>query len=442
MSGGRKDGRMSRRWFLGGAGAVIALPLLEAALPRVVRAEPVPTPKRILAWYVPCGMHMPTWTPANVGDLVLSPTLSPLVNVKDRINILTGLQNLPARPDGPGDHASGTGAFLTNAHPFKTEGDGIRNGISMDQVAAKALEAQTKIASMQLGTDGGGGTGGCDSGYSCAYARNISWASPTQPLPKSTSPAVVFDQLFAGFDPKATLAEQARRLKYKKSVLDYSLAEATSLKAKLGVNDGLKLDQYLDGIREVEKKIQAPMATCMQPTKPGADYPFEAKVKMMSDLMVLAFQCDQTRVISFMMGNAGSNRVYDNLGIADGHHTISHHGGTQANFDKLKKIDRYEVTLFAYLLEKMNGITEQNGMTMLDNSLVFFSSEIEDGDSHRHTNMPIILAGRAGGAIKANRHLKFAPTSVGNLFTSVLNATGVANDKFGDGTGPLAGLIG
>jgi hypothetical protein len=433
--------RFSRRWFLGGAGTMIAVPMFESLMPKVSRAEPIPVPKRLLAYYVPCGIHMPAWTPSGGPDLVLSATLAPLAKVKEKVNIITGLQNILARPDGPGDHASGTGAFLTCAHPFKTDGTGIKNGISMDQVAANTLKKFTRIPSLQIGTDGGGGTGNCDSGYSCAYARNISWASDTQPLPKSTSPQVVFDTLFAGFDPTATLAEQQRRLKYKKSVLDYALNEANSLKSQLAAADGLKLDEYMGGIRDLEKKLAAPMATCTLPARPGsADIPFATKAKLMSDLMVLAFQCDQTRVISFMLGNAGDNRSFDFIGVSGGHHEISHHGGQASNFDKLKKIDLWEVQQLAYLLEKMDSITEANGMTILDNSLVFFSSEIEDGDAHRHTNLPIVLAGRAGGVVKTNRHLKVSPAPLANLFTSMLNAVDVPNTKFGDGTGPMSGL--
>jgi hypothetical protein len=432
--------RVSRRWFLGGAGAMVGLPLLESLMPRRLHAEPIPAAKRILAYYVPCGIHMPTWTPATAGDLILTPTLSPLEKVKSKLLVLSGLQNLPARPDGPGDHASGTGAFLSCAHPFKTDGTGIKNGISMDQVAANELKKNTRIASLQLGTDGGGGTGGCDSGYSCAYARNISWASDTQPLPKSTSPQVVFDQLFSGFDPKATLAEQARRLKYKKSVLDYALAEASSLKLRLAATDNLKVDEYMSGIRDLEKKLETPVAVCSVPTRPVADYAHVARIQMMSDLMVLAFQCDATRVATFMLGNAGDNRSFDFIGASGGHHSISHHGGLAENYNKLKIIDKWEVTQLAYLLEKMDAIVEPNGMTMLDNSSVFFSSEIEDGDSHRHTNLPVILAGKGGGAYRTGRHVKYAATPLGNLFTSMLNASGVPNEKFGDGTGPLGNL--
>ncbi|MGZ3418337.1 MAG: DUF1552 domain-containing protein [Polyangiales bacterium] len=429
--------KISRRFFLGGAGALIALPALESLSPRGLRAEPS-FAKRILAYYVPCGIHMPAWTPSAGPDLVLSPTLSPLAKVKEKTLVITGLQNLLARPDGPGDHASGTGAFLTCAHPFKTEGDGIANGISMDQVAANELKKQTRIASLQLGIDGGGGTGNCDSGYSCAYARNISWASASQPLPKNTSPQVVFDTLFAGFDPKATAAEQAKRMAYQKSVLDYAIGDASSLRTKLGSVDRAKLDEYLDSVREVEKQITTPTSVCTQPSRPASDYSFTDKARIMADLMVLAFQCDSTRVISFMLGNAGDNRTFDFLGVSGGHHEISHHGGLTENFDKLKKIDKWEIEQLAYLCEKMDSIKEANGLTMLDNSLVFFSSEIEDGDAHRHTNLPVVVVGSDAGAIKTNRHVVADKAPLANLFTTMLNAAGVKNVKFGDGSGPLA----
>jgi hypothetical protein len=429
--------KISRRFFLGGAGAIVALPAMESLLGKSSRAEPS-VAKRILAYYVPCGIHMPAWTPSGGPDLVLSPTLSPLAKVKDKTLVVTGLRNDLAKPDGPGDHASGTGAFLTCAHPFKTEGEGIANGISMDQVAAKELKKQTRIASLQLGTDGGGATGNCDSGYSCAYARNISWASSTQPLAKTTSPQVVFDTLFAGFDPKATLAEQKKRQQYQKSVLDYAIGEASSLRNKLGAVDRAKLDEYLDGVREVEKQVTTPTAICSQPERPSGDVPFQDKAKLMADLMVLAMQCDSTRVISFMLGNAGDNRTFEWLGVSGGHHEISHHGGLEENFAKLKIIDKWEIEQLAYLAQKMDAITESNGLTLLDNSLVFFSSEIEDGDAHRHTNLPVVVLGTAGGAFKSNRHVVAKDQKLANLFTTMLNAVGVPTDKFGDGTGPLA----
>lgn len=432
--------RLSRRFFLGGAGAMVGLPFLESLFPRRSHAAPAAVAKRIVAFYVPCGIHMQAWTPAPGPNLILSPTLEPLAKVKDKVLVLTGLANDPARPDGPGDHASGTGAFLTVAHPFKTDGAGIKNGISMDQVAANKLKDRTKIASLQLGIDAGGGTGNCDSGYSCAYARNISWASETQPLPKTTNPQVVFDTLFAGFDASATSAELERRRKYKKSVLDYSIAETSSLKAKLATGDARKLDEFLSGVRDLEKKIAAPAAICTVPGKPAADHPYPDKVKIMADLMVLAMQCDLTRVITFMIGNAGSGRSYDFIGVSGGHHSISHHGSNQGNYDKLKKIDKWEVTQYAYLLEKMDAVVEANGATLLDNSMVFFSSEITDGDRHNHDNCPVVVGGRGGGAFKTGRHLTYPKQSIARLFISMLNAADVPVTRFGDADQPLGNL--
>jgi hypothetical protein len=436
--------RFGRRLFLGGAGAVVALPFLESAMPRLARAGDM-VAKRFLAFYVPNGIHMAAWTPATQGaDYELTPILSPLAKVKEKMLVLSGLANKPAQPDGPGDHASGTGAFLTAQHPFKTEGSDIQNGISLDQQAAQTIGPLTRIPSMQLGIDGGDSAGDCDSGYSCAYARNISWASESQPLPKVTNPSVVFDQLFGGFDPEATAAELAKRKKYRSSVIDYITGEAKSLSGKLGTSDRAKLDEYLTGVYELGKKIEklgtGPMCTAIP--EPPSSLPFSEHITMMSDLMVLAMQCDATRIISFMLSNAGSGRSYEFLGISGAHHEISHHQNAQENFDKLTVIDTWEVSQLAYLLEKMDGIDEGNG-TLLDNSLVFFSSEIEDGNSHSHYNMPIVLAGGGGGAVSSGKHLAFQDDRpVADLFVTVLNALDLPDTEFGQkSTGPITELL-
>ena len=431
---------LSRRTFLKGAGTAIALPFLEAMLPRRAHAQATIAPRRILAYYVPNGIHMAAWTPEREGVYALTPILSPLVNVKDDVLVITGLQNAPARPDGPGAHASGTGAFLTCAHPFKTEGRDLRNGISMDQVAAGAIGGETLFKSLQLGTDGGGSTGDCDAGYSCAYARNISWADENTPLAKEVNPRAVFDRLFVGRDPTAS-AETARKRKlYRTSILDYVKESATQLQAKLGKTDRQKIDEYLTGVRELETRItmldDGPACRGERPEVPET---FEERVRIMSDLIVTAFSCDLTRVISFMLGNAGSNHVYSNLDIRDGHHQISHHQGNPVNHEQLTRIDTWEVAQLAYLLERMKNVREGEN-TMLDNSLVFFSSEIEDGDTHSHDNLPILLAGRGGGTIRSGRHLRASGRKVSELFISMLHGTGVNVQTFGDGDRPLEGL--
>lgn len=433
---------VSRRAWLGGAGAVVALPFLESLAGKSVRADDT-VPKRLLAWYVPCGIHMPAWTPAAEGaGYAMSPILASLEPIRQKLLVLTGLANKPGVPDEVGDHASGTGSFLTCRHVKKTEGADIQNGISMDQLAAAELGKDTRLASLQLGIDGGGSIGDCDSGYSCAYVRNISWASETQPLPKTVNPLVVYDLLFQGLDPAATEEEKARRKLYKTSVLDYVLADAKSLQLKLGKTDRAKLDEYMTGVSELEKRLalgDGPACTPIPEPGPVLDYP--TTVDVMHDLMVLALQCDITRVITFMLGNAGSGRAYDFIGVGGAHHELSHHGGDPAKQAALQAIDTWEVERFASLLLKLDAVQEGTG-TLLDNTLVYFSSEIEDGNSHAHTNLPVLLAGNAGGALSSGRHMVIpGGAPLANLFISMLGALGVETATFGDdGTGPLVGL--
>lgn len=438
----KKPWMISRRTLLRGAGAAIGLPMLEAMVPSTARAQSAAAPKRLLFYYVPCGIHMPAWTPSNEGaGYDLKTILSPLESLKDQVLVLSGLENRNARPDGPGDHASGTGAFLTCAHPFKTSGANIRNGISVDQVAANAIGSETLFASLQLGSDGGAGTGNCDSGYSCAYARNISWASETQPLPKETNPRALFDRLFGGTDPLATLEQQRRRRLYRRSVLDFVKQDAATLKTKLGRTDNRKMDEYLTSIREIEMRIEMeglePVCAAERPD--GSD-DIRARVRNMTDLMVLAFQCDFTRITTFMLGNAGHNRSFSFIGVPEQHHDLSHHQNDQQKFAKLTDIGRWEVEQLAMLLTKMKAIEEPGG-TMLDNSLVFFSSEISDGNRHNHDDLPVLLAGGGGGAVRSGRHVRYDRTPIANLFRSMLGSVGVDGSNFGeDGTGPLANL--
>lgn len=433
--------KISRRAFLGGAGAVLALPMLESAMPKQAKAAAI---QRFIAFYVPNGIHMQAWTPAATGSsFELSPILMPLKDLQPKILVASGLDNTPGQPDGPGDHAGGTSAFLTCRHVVKTEGADISNGISADQVIANEIGKYTRIPSLQLGTDGGSSSGGCDSGYSCAYTRNISWASETQPLSKTVNPQVVFDQLFGGFDPEATAAEQARRLKYRTSILDYVLGEANSLSPKLGTTDRRKLEEYMDGVRELEDKLQKGSGPACNPIdRPPDNLDYPAKVKLMNDLMALSLQCDATRVITFMIRNAGSGMSHDFVGAPGSHHDISHHNDDPAKFDLLTKINTWEVEQLAYLLTKLDSIQEGTG-TLLDNTAVFFSAEIADGNAHGHKNMPVVIGGGLGGAIQTGRHINFGGAPMANLFTSIINAFGIPLSSFGDnGTGTLAGLAG
>lgn len=442
-----KRNALSRRTFLRGAGVTLALPFLEAMLPRTLAAQTMGVPKRMLIYYVPNGMHMPAWTPDGVGaNWTPKSILEPLAGLRDYVSILSGIENQAgwSMGDGPGDHARGTGTFLSAVRIRKTNGADIRNGITVDQVAANAFKDETKFASLQLGMDGGGSTGDCDSGYSCAYARNVSWADEVTPLPKLTDTQQVFDYLFGGFDPNQSADAVRKRKLYRKSVLDYVKRDTDALQKQLGASDKIKLEGYLDGVRELERRVdnddQGP--ACTPPEAAGAPTRFADKARAMADLMAAAFECDLTRVITFMLANAGSGRNYQSepgVMVSGNHHQISHHENKQENYDKLMAIDRWEVEQFAYLLERLQGKMDVDGNSVLHNSILFFSSEISDGNRHNHDDLPVLLAGNAGGFIQQGRHLRFdQDIPVSNLFTTMLQSVGLNVSNFGvDSTGAI-----
>lgn len=433
---------MNRRHFLGGAGALLALPFFESlarrgSLLRRADAAPVP-PKRLIFYFVPNGIHMPAWTPKEEGaSYVLPPILAPLAPLRSEVLVISGLDNKPGRPDGAGDHAGGTSAFLTCVHAQKSETD-LRLGISVDQVAAAKLGQDTRFSSLQLGLEGGGSAGGCDSGYSCAYSRNISWAGPRTPLPKTAEPQLAFDLLFGGTDAAATYEERERRKRYRKSVVDYVLTDAQRLRQRLGGRDRQKLDEYLSSVRSVEQQAAGP--SCQMPAPPSDSVLLPAQSRAMCELVVLALSCDLTRVISFMLGNGSSYRSFQFLGISGAHHELSHHQNNPAVQAQLEAINTWEVEQLAYLLKRLAEVKEGPG-TLLDSTLVYFSSEVADGNRHEHTNLPVVLGGRLGGAVRPGRHLIRTGVPMANLFTSILRGVGVTAERFGDdGTGPLDGL--
>lgn len=438
---------MNRRKFLGGAGAMIALPFFASLVPRRARGADPMRKKRFIAVYVPCGINMVDWTPVDEGpNWTLSKILTPLAPYRSRTLVLTAVNNTPGRSDGGGDHAAGTGAFLTCTHVYKTTGADIHNGTSLDQLLAPTLSDGLPFPSLELGTDGGAPVGDCDTGYSCAYARSIAWKNATTPLPKQTSPRGVFDRMFAGYDPNASAAELEKRKAYRKSVLDYALADATALRGQLGRSDQNKLDEFLSSVREVETRVDGPTNVCQPGARPGDGYDpnadFAAVSHAMIELLSIAIQCDQTRVATLMIGNAGSYHSHPQVGVVESHHELSHHMGIQSNLDKLTLINTWEVGELAYLMSKLDAIDDGDGHTVLDNSIIFFGSEIEDGDAHRHTNMPIIVAGGGSGAIATGTHRRMPGQTQGNLFVALLQALGVAQTTFGDdGTAPLPGML-
>ena len=463
---------LSRRLFLGGSAVMVGLPFLESLMPKAAFAQ-TQSAKRLLYWWIPNGVWMDSFRPTTTGTgYTMPPVLSALEPLRSDFSVITGLQNDPAKPDQIGDHASGTSGFITCAHALKSA-TMIKLGISADQIAANGLiknGIKTKLPSLQLGIDGGSSAGGCDNGYSCAYARNVTWADPMTPLPKITDPLQAFQLLFMGYDPTASAADAAKRRVYNKSVLDYVTTEINSLSPKLGKTDAAKLDQYLTGVRALELQVTstAPSSlSCTMGMPPPAnvtDYP--THVKAMLDLIVLAFQCDATRVVSFMQGNSTSNQTYPFLmangaPITQGHHNISHHGGNPTNIAQLIAINTWIFQQVAYLMTQLKAIPDGvAGANLLTNSTIFVSSDISDGAAHNHQDMPVILAGHGGGALKPGQHVRYGPVipvgawrnltpssgagtpqssgiPVSNLLLTTLATVGVTGVPIGDSTGIL-----
>jgi hypothetical protein len=441
--------------MLRGIGAAIALPLLDAMIPSSLSAAvsraggPAAPPVRMAMFFLPNGMNMSQFLPAETGsDFKLTPTLQPLEKVKNDITVLSGLclNGARAQGDGGGDHARSAAAFLTGCHPVKTAGADIHNGISVDQVAANKIGSESRLPSLELGLDRGQVAGECDSGYSCAYVTNISWRSPVNPMPHEVNPAAVFERLFGSADEIANAQNRARRLAERRSILDFVAEDSKLLESKLGKADQQKLDEYTTSIRQIEKQVEKARLESAKPIDPGMARPagipedFEQHMRLMCDLMILAFRMDLTRVGTCMVAREGSERTYRWLGLSDGHHTLSHHGHKQEKLDAIAKIDQFHVRQYAYMLEKMKSIKEGDG-TLLDNSMILFGAGICDGNRHNHNNLPILLAGRAGGTITPGRHLAVPEnTPLCNLYLSMLDRMGVKQDRFGDSTGQLPQL--
>lgn len=446
--------KLSRRTLLRGMGATIALPWLEAmAGPTPLIAgisKPVSTPPVRMAFlYVPNGMHMPDWTPPS-GNLEVPTILQPVADFKDQMTILSGLSlnGANALGDGGGDHARSVAAFLTGAHPKKTYGDNIRNGKSVDQVAAEKIGHLTRLSSLELGTESSAPAGKCDTGYSCLYTSNISWRTETSPLAKEIDPASVFERIFGSDDELQNSKALLERQRKRKSILEYVNEDAKSLHKRLGINDRRKLGEYLHAVRAVERRLlasdkldQLEQDISDFPRPVGVPVNYGEHVKLLFDMITLAFQTDSTRIATFMYANAGSNRSYRNLGIRGGHHNLSHHGHSKDKQKQIAKINRYHASLLKHLLTRLSGIKEGNG-TLLDNCMVMYGSGIADGNSHRHDNLPISVFGKAGGTIKGNQHIELQQkTPLTNLYVSMLDRVGAKIDRFSDSTGKIDGLV-
>ncbi len=446
--------KISRRTVLRGLGTAMALPLLDAMQPSSLwAAAPAAKPAVRMAFLaIPNGVNVKDWTPEKEGtDWEITPTLEPIAKFKSDVNVLSGLTLNGGRAlgDGAGDHARSAASFLTGAHPTKTSGADIKNGQSVDQVAAEQIGHLTRFASLELGIERSAQAGNCDSGYSCAYSSNIAWRNETSPLAKEIDPRAVFDRMF-GESSVEMSKNREKRDKYKKSILDFVLEDAKSLQNKLGISDQRKLDEYLFAVREVEQRLVRVDKLQHSKEDDSPNYPrpagvpreFSDHVRLMLDLMALAFQTDSTRVISFMYANEGSNRSYPAIEVREGHHELSHHGRDKDKLTKIAKIDKYHIAEYAYLIEKLANIQE-NGQRLLDNCMVMIGSGIGDGDRHNHDNLPVLMAGRGGGTVATGRHIKYAfDTPMTNLYRAMLDRVGAPVDKFSDSKESLPGLNG
>ncbi len=435
---------LPRRTFLRGMGATVALPFLDAMTPAFASpSKPVP---RVAFVYTANGVIMRDWTPAAEGaGFAFSKTLAPVEPFRDDLLVLTGLahRNGEALGDGPGDHARAGASWLTGVHPKKTRGADIRNGMSVDQMLAGTIGRGTPLPSLELGLQDVRMVGGCDSGYSCAYSNTISWSSPTTPLPYENNPSRVFTRLFGDGDTTDP-AVRAVRARQNRSLLDFVREDAARLRATLGAGDRRKLGDYLDSVREVERRIRnarydgAALPVLDRPD--GIPPTFEEHVRLMSDLITIAFQADLTRVVTLMYSREGGNRTYRSIGVPDAHHGLSHHQNDPEKMARLQMIDRHHVATFAYLLGKLRAAQDENG-SLLDHAMVVYGSSLSDSNAHTHDDLPTLLAGGGGGTLRGGRHLRYLDgTPMTNLFLTLLDRLGVHRDRIGDSTGRIAHL--
>jgi hypothetical protein len=461
---------LSRRACLKGAGVALALPWLEAMAPR--RASAQTKALRLAVVYAPNGIRMDTYRPKAAGlNWEPTPTLEPLRPFKGDVNVISGLANYPASivsKEFAGSHARGAGALLTQAPLAFTSGSNIKNGVSLDQILAEQLKAQTALPSLELGIRAGSAGGDCEDGFSCAYLHNLSWSTPTSPMKKLTDPRAVFQRLFAGGVPMPSATggpgkpdKPDNTALYEASVLDVVAQRSQDLQKRLGRSDRVKLDEYFTMVRSVEERLRkltvpptagpppAAAAQCTPGPEPAAGLPdYAAHVTLMLDLMVLAFQCDRTRVITFMMEDSlDTPSRFGFLGVSGDHHNLSHHGGSAQKLAQLAIIDLWYAQRYAYFLGKLKAIKEGDA-SLLDNCIALYTSEFGDGDDHYHWDLPVIVGGRAGGRFRTGQHVVYphsgadGPSNksdmpLANLYLNVLQAFGNNRSTFGtDGTNP------
>src|SRR2546426_9292852 len=443
---------LSRRHFLRGLGACMALPAFESLRPFSLLASPAgaadaavkSAPVRMAFLYVPNGTIPSAWWPEGDGgkDFQLSRTLQPLEKVRHQLQVISGLDDLNANPgpDGAGDHARAGGTFLTGVRVKKTAGSDIYAGASIDQVVAQQIGHVTRFPSLELTCDAVRKSGNCDSGYSCAYSYNLSWRSPTQPLAPEPNPRLVFERLFGVGSPGERVENMKRRQAEQHSILDFVLQDANAVQRKLNGRDRQKLDQYLSSVREIEQRIEKaermPVVNPDVNAPPGVPPAFDEHIALMCDMMILAFQTDSTRVATMLFAGEGSNRTFSELGFSEGHHNLTHHQSKQDMIDKVKEIDLWYVKQLAKFLEKMEQTKDVDGQSLLHNSMIVYGSGNADGNRHTHSNLPILLAGGGGGTLTPGRFTKFGGVPMSNLLLSLADRMGAQGvERLGDSTG-------
>lgn len=440
--------QMSRRHVLRGLGTMMSLPFLESLGGKAFAAAakaPAKAPMRAAWLYIPNGVNVKQWFPTGEGtSYELSPTLKEIERHRNEFMVVSGLAQDKARShgNGGGDHARATSTFLTGCMPKKTAGSDIQLGVSVDQIAAQKIGHLTRLPSLELSTDGQRSSGRCDSGYSCAYQFNLAWKNETMPMAPEMDPRLVFERLFGYGASGAKGAEGARRQRLQKGILDTVLGEAKSLQGKVNGNDKRKLDEYYSSVRDIELRIErAEKFTASLPK----DYPvpegipesYEEHIHMMFDLLTLAFQTDTTRLCTFMLAHDGSNRSFPQIGVPDAHHYLSHHESDEQKLEKIAKIDGFYMRQFGYFLDKLKATKEGDG-NLLDNSMIVFGGGIGDGNRHNHDNLPILLAGRAGGTWTPGKRIVLpGETPMTNLYLSMLDRLGVRAERVGDSSGVL-----
>ena len=435
---------LPRRTVLRGMGASLALPLLDAMVaPMTAMAATAANPVRRLGFvYVPMGSHITEWTPPGSGKLTeLSPTLKSLAPVVDQVTVLT---NMELRNAYPGTHATSNASFLSAATAKWTESTDYHLGTTVDQVAARHMGQETRLPSVELAMDLLTTVGQCDNGYACVYQNNLSWSSPTTPLPAEAHPRVAFERLFG---EGGSTADRRAELRKNASLLDWVREDIARLQSKIGPADKTKVNDYLDSVREVERRIQKAEAAAADSHLPDLDRPvgvpasYADHARLMFDLQVLALQGDVTRVITFQLAREASTRTYPETGVMEPHHPLTHNGGDPEKLAKVAKINAFHVSLFAYFLEKLKATPDGNG-SLLDHSLYLYGSGMGNADKHDHVNLPIVVAGGAAGKVKGGRHIRYAqPTPLANLHLTLLDRAGVRLDSFADSKGKIPELL-